>query len=108
MMKNQLMWYLMWGVKIKKGRIVVRKQRQQLISICPLFGFERWCTSTLAELCKPPAGAGSVTTVSITDVKPEIFKHMLYYIYGRKLTDEELEDNAKDIIDACDKMELWV
>ena len=56
----------------------------------------------LAELCKPSAG-GNVATVSITDVKPDIFRHMLYYAYGGKLTDEELEANAKDIIDACDK-----
>ena len=56
----------------------------------------------LAELCKPSAG-GNVATVSITDVKPDIFRHMLYYAYGGKLTDEELKANAKDIIDACDK-----
>ena len=58
--------------------------------------------STLTEMCKP-AGGGSVATVSITDVKPDVFQHMLYYIYGGKLSDEELEDNAKDVIDAADK-----
>ena len=58
----------------------------------------------LAELCKPSEGGGEETTsVSITDVKPDIFRHMLYYLYGGKLTNEELEDNAKEIIDACDK-----
>ena len=57
----------------------------------------------LAELCKPSAGGGSVATVSITDVMPDIFRHMLYYLYGGKLTDEEFKANAKDIIDACDK-----
>ena len=56
----------------------------------------------LAELCKPSAG-GNVATVSITDVEPDIFRHMLYYLYGGKLTEEELEENAKDIIDAADK-----
>jgi hypothetical protein len=41
--------------------------------------------------------------VVITDVKPDIFRHMLYYLYGGKLSDDELKTNAKDIIDASDK-----
>ena len=57
--------------------------------------------SALYEMCKSE-GEG-ITTVSITDVKPEIFKNMLYYAYGGKLSDEYLNDNAKGIIDACDK-----
>jgi len=58
--------------------------------------------SALYEMC---AGSGEegITTVSITDVKPEIFKHMIYYTYGGKLSDEELEFNPKDIINVCDK-----
>ena len=58
--------------------------------------------SALYEMCGVP-GEGRITTVSITDVKPEIFKHMIYYTYGGKLSHEELETNAKDIINACDK-----
>ena len=60
-------------------------------------------STTLAEMCKPSGVDEATTSVSITDVKPEIFEHMLYYMYGGKLTDEELKENAKDIIDACDK-----
>ena len=59
-------------------------------------------TSALYEMCKAD-GEERITTVSITDVEPEIFKHMIYYTYGGKLSDEELKNNAKDIIDACDK-----
>ena len=59
-------------------------------------------STMLAELCKSDE-SGGITTVSITDVKPEIFKHMIYYTYGGKLSEEELKDNAKDIINACDK-----
>ena len=44
-----------------------------------------------------------ITTVSITDVKPEVFKHMIYHAYGGKLSEDELRNNAKEIIDACDK-----
>ena len=46
---------------------------------------------------------GDITTVSITDVKPEVFKYVLYYLYGGKLSNDELKNNAKDIINACDK-----
>ena len=57
-------------------------------------------STMLSELCKSDGG---ITTVSITDVKPEIFRHMLYNAYGGKLSNEELKNNAKDIINACDK-----
>ena len=59
--------------------------------------------SMLAEMCKPSQVGDSTTSVSITDVKPEIFRHMLYYVYGGKLTKKELKDNAEEIINACDK-----
>jgi len=58
-------------------------------------------STMLAELCKP--AEEGITTVSITDIKPGIFNHMIYYTYGGKLSDEDLKDNAKDIINACDK-----
>ena len=57
---------------------------------------------TLYEMCGKSDGGG-ISTISITDVKPEIFKHVLHYAYGGKLSKEDLEANAKDIIDACDK-----
>ena len=50
-------------------------------------------------------GGGGVTSISITDVNPEIFRHLLYYVYGGKLSNEELANNAKGILDAAD-MEL--
>ena len=58
-------------------------------------------TSALYDMCG--ASVKGITTVSITDVKPDIFKHMLYYTYGGKLSGEDLKNNAKDIINACDK-----
>ena len=59
-------------------------------------------STMLAELCKPTEGEG-ITTVSIADVKPKIFKHMLYYTYGGKLADDDIKANSKEIINACDK-----
>jgi len=60
------------------------------------------CAPTLYEMCGV-VDRGEVTTVSITDVKPDIFKNMIYNAYGGKLSDEDLKNKAKDIIDACDK-----
>ena len=59
-------------------------------------------STVLAELCKSDEGE-DITTVSITDVKPEVFKHVLSYVYGGKVSDEELKTHAKEIINACDK-----
>jgi len=58
--------------------------------------------SALYEMCGV-SNAEGITTLSITDVKPEIFEHMIYYTYGGKLSKEEMKNNAKDIINACDK-----
>ena len=64
---------------------------------------QKSCSSALVgELCNS-GGEEAVVTVSITDVKPEVFKHMLYYVYGGKIADEDMEANPKDIIDAADK-----
>ena len=57
---------------------------------------------TLYEMCGNSEEV--ITTVSITDVKPDIFRYMIYYLYGDKLSENMLnKDNAKDIINACDK-----
>ena len=58
-------------------------------------------TSALYDMCK--SGEEGITTVSITDIQPNIFRHMIYYTYGGKLSEEDLKNNAKDIINACDK-----
>ena len=54
---------------------------------------------TLAEMCKP----GDATPAQISKVKPEAFKQLLYYCYGGKITDEDMKEHAKDIIDAADR-----
>ena len=55
-------------------------------------------SSTLAEMCG--MGKGSVP---IANIKPDIFRHMLYHLYGGKISDEDLRGNEKDLIDAADK-----
>ena len=60
------------------------------------------CAPALYEMCVSSDG-GDVNSIPITDVTPDIFRHMLHYIYGGKISEEDLKENAKEIIDACDK-----
>ena len=39
----------------------------------------------LGEMCKSD---GKSNAISITDVSPEIFRHLLYYVYGGKIPDD--------------------
>ena len=55
---------------------------------------------TLAEMCRP--GDGS-EPVQIGNVSPETFKHLLRYCYGGKISDEDLEESAREIIEAADR-----
>jgi len=58
------------------------------------------CASQLEELC---GSGGKDTPVLINDVRPDVFRHMLHYIYGGGLAGSDLKANAKEIIDAADK-----
>ena len=53
----------------------------------------------LADMCKP----GDVSPNTITNVEPEIFKHLLFYCYGGKIDKDDLQSDAKDIIEASDR-----
>ncbi|KAL7554431.1 hypothetical protein ACHAWF_017876 [Thalassiosira exigua] len=54
----------------------------------------------LAEMC---GNGGNRENVAIASVKPEIFRHALHYAYGGKITDEDMQANAKEIIDFADR-----
>ena len=41
--------------------------------------------------------------VEINNIEPEIFRHLLYYIYGGTIEETDLKGNAHDIIDAADR-----
>ena len=60
------------------------------------------CASVLYDMCASGEKEHS-TTIQITDVSPEIFHHLLHYIYGGKVSDDDMKANAKEIIDAADK-----
>ena len=53
----------------------------------------------LADMCKPEEDSPT----AISNVHPEIFKHLLYYCYGGKIDKEHVQSNARDIIDAADR-----
>ena len=54
----------------------------------------------LSALC---ATSDGLFPIIISDVKPEVFRHLLYYVYGGEITDEEFVGNERDLINAADK-----
>jgi len=54
----------------------------------------------LADMCNP--GDVSAPT-AINNIQPATFKDMLYYCYGGKISEENLRQNAKEIIEAADR-----
>ncbi len=61
----------------------------------------RKCSTNLADLCE---SAGDQTApIQISDVSPEIFRHLLKYMYGGEVVDVMFHSHAKEIIDAADK-----
>ena len=63
------------------------------------------CAPMLATICGSN-DTGGVITASVSDIKPDIFSHLLSYVYGRVIPKEELKTHAKDIIDAADKYSI--
>ncbi|EJK57614.1 hypothetical protein THAOC_22322 [Thalassiosira oceanica] len=61
--------------------------------------FLRLNAPALADMCKP----GDDSPTAISNVRPEIFKHLLYYCYGGKIDKDDLQSDAKDIIEAADR-----
>ena len=63
------------------------------------------CAPMLAAICESNE-SGGVVTACVDDIKPAIFQHLLSYVYGRTIPEEELKAHAKDIIDAADKYSI--
>ena len=89
-------------VQFEVGNCVNKKKGKQKESKSPVsFHAHRSilmkCAPMLADLL------GDNDTATITDVKPELFHHMLHHIYGGEVPSEALNTHAKDIIHAADK-----
>jgi hypothetical protein len=59
------------------------------------------CSSIFADLCE--SHDDRTTPIQINDVTPDIFRHLLSYIYGGKVSDDDMKSHAKGIIEAADK-----
>jgi len=58
------------------------------------------CSSIFAELCELH---DDCTTIQINDVTPDIFRVLLSYMYGGKVSEDDMVLHARAIIDAADK-----
>ncbi|KAL7501050.1 hypothetical protein ACHAWT_009205 [Skeletonema menzelii] len=54
----------------------------------------------LSDLCTTSDG---MSPIIITDVKSEVFRHLLYYVYGGEISYEDFEGLEKELICAADK-----
>jgi hypothetical protein len=61
----------------------------------------RSCSTILADLCKTKGDPA--TPIEITNVSPEVFRHLLYYIYGGKISDDDMKTHSKEIINAANR-----
>eukprot|EP00578_Thalassiosira_sp_NH16_P014660 CAMPEP_0181125844 /NCGR_PEP_ID=MMETSP1071-20121207/27281_1 /TAXON_ID=35127 /ORGANISM="Thalassiosira sp., Strain NH16" /LENGTH=362 /DNA_ID=CAMNT_0023211343 /DNA_START=83 /DNA_END=1171 /DNA_ORIENTATION=+ len=63
----------------------------------------RACAPTLAEYCDGADEGEDVKSVIITGVEPEIFRHLLRYVYGGAVDIEVLRNHSREIINAADR-----
>jgi hypothetical protein len=59
------------------------------------------CSSTLAKLCG--SAKDKTAPIRIHDVSPDVFRHLLHHLYGRKISDDDMKTHAKEIVDAADR-----
>ena len=58
-------------------------------------------STVLAELCE--MREDPTTPIEIKDISPDVFRHLMYYIYGGKIPDDEMKSRAKEIINAANR-----
>jgi hypothetical protein len=60
------------------------------------------CSSIFAELCESNDD-DKASPIQINDVTPDVFRLLLFYIYGGKVSDDDMKSHAKEIVNAADK-----
>jgi hypothetical protein len=55
------------------------------------------CSSIFEELCESNS-EDKTTPISISGVSPDVFRLLLFYMYGGKVTDNDMKSYAKEII----------
>jgi hypothetical protein len=58
-------------------------------------------SAILADLCQ--SKGDPTTPIEITDVSPEVFRHLLFYIYGGMISYDEMKAHAKEIINSANR-----
>lgn len=66
------------------------------------------CAPMLEALFEPTylLSSDGKLAATITDIKPAVFHHLLWYVYGGSVPKEDLETHAKGIIEAADKYNI--
>jgi hypothetical protein len=62
------------------------------------------CAPMLANLFESNNNVEEIAT--IIDVEPHIFRHLLFYVYGGSVNEDDLKSHAREIIDAADKYSI--
>ena len=63
-------------------------------------------SSTLAELCRS-VGGKTTSPIHISDVSPDVFRHLLFHLYGGKVADDDMKSHAKELLDVADKFGVF-
>ena len=79
----------------KKAKISPVSFPAHLLILCKSSSFY------LADLCRS-AGDKTTSPIQLSDVSPGIFRHLLFHLYGGKVSDDDMKSHAKEIIDAAD------
>ena len=60
------------------------------------------CSSIFAELCESNSD-NRTTPIQIDDIAPDVFRLLLFYMYGGKVSDDDMKSHAKELVNAADR-----
>ena len=60
------------------------------------------CSSIFEELCESNDD-DRTTPIQITGVSPDVFRLLLSYMYGMKISNDDMKSHAKELVDAADR-----
>jgi hypothetical protein len=80
--------------KVAKTAPVMFHAHRDILSECSTGGI-------LADICR--SSVVSSSPIEITDVSPEVFRHLLHSAYGGKISADDMKSQTKDIIDAANR-----
>jgi len=90
----------------KKEDITKKRKRDKASSSVQLYAhrfIHEHTSSELAALCESSPEGGMNAPILIDDIKVDVFRHLLFYVYGGNVSQEYFIANAKYLIDAADK-----